>query len=96
MSICTALAWSYSGRNWLYGKLEPMVSSVSQSCIISYVGRVPSRPMEPVTHGSSSLRTSLPSSAFATPAPSRSATSVTSARAPRAPWPTRIATRRPR
>ncbi len=85
MSICTARALPNSGRNWAYGKLEPMVSSVSQSRIISYDGRVPSSPMEPVTYGSSSDSTSLPSSAFATPAPSSSAISWTSARAPAAP-----------
>ena len=58
----------------MYGKLEPTTSSVSQSLISSYDGRVPSRPMEPVTQSSSSDSTSLPSSAFATPAPRRSAT----------------------
>ena len=41
--------------------------------------------MEPVTHGSVSGSTSLPSSALAAPAPSRSATSVSSAAQPRAP-----------
>ena len=35
MSIWTARAWSNSGRNWVYGKLEPTVSSVSQCFIIS-------------------------------------------------------------
>ncbi len=35
MSICTPLACPYFGRNWEYGKLEPMISSVSQSRIIS-------------------------------------------------------------
>ena len=39
---------------------------------------MPSRPIEPVTHGRSSDSTSLPSSAFAAPAPSRSATWVSS------------------
>ncbi len=48
--------------------------------------------MEPVTHGRVSGNTSLPSNAFATPAPSRSATSVSSATQPRAPCPTSIAT----
>ena len=41
-----------------------MVSRVSQSRISSYDGRVPSRPIEPVTYGSSSLRTSLPYTQF--------------------------------
>ena len=35
MSICTARAWPKSGRNWVYGKLEPTVSSVSQPRISS-------------------------------------------------------------
>ena len=35
MSIWTAWAWSKAGRNWVYGKLEPTVSSVSQFFIIS-------------------------------------------------------------
>ena len=45
-----------------------------------------------MTNGSSSDSTSLPSSALATPAPSSSATWITSAAAPRAPCPTRMAT----
>ena len=48
--------------------------------------------MDPVTQGRSSGRAVLPSSALATPAPRISATSVTSAAAPMAPAPTRIAT----
>ena len=59
-----------------------MVSSVSQSIIIWYDAVVPSSPIDPVTHGRSSESTSLPSSAFAAPAPSRSATCVSSASAP--------------
>ena len=35
MSICTAFAWSNAGMNWVYGKLDPTVSSVSQLIIIS-------------------------------------------------------------
>ncbi|CAM5300646.1 hypothetical protein SCANM63S_07321 [Streptomyces canarius] len=95
MSICTPRALPKSGMNCAYGKDEPIVSSVSQSRIISYDGRLPSSPIGPVTYGSSSLSTSLPSSAFATPAPSISATSRTSATAPAAPCPTRIATLSP-
>jgi len=81
--------------NWVYGKFEPTVSSVSQFIIISYEAVVPSRPMEPVTHGSVSGRTSLPSNAFAAPAPSRSATSDSSSTQPAAPWPTSSATLEP-
>ncbi|CAM5713565.1 hypothetical protein SALBM135S_05003 [Streptomyces alboniger] len=92
MSICTARAWSNSGRNCEYGKLEPTTSRVSQSRIISYEGLVPRRPMDPVTNGRSSGSASLPSSALATPAPRTSATSTTSARAPRAPCPISTAT----
>ncbi len=69
--------------------------SVSQSFIRVHDGFVPSRPMEPVTQGRSSGRTALPRSAFATPAPRTSATSVTSCVARSAPAPTSIATRRP-
>ncbi len=43
-----------SGRNSEYGKLEPTISSVSQSVISSQLGLVPSRPIEPVTNGRSS------------------------------------------
>ena len=53
---------------------------------------VPSSPIEPVTQGSSSDSTSLPSSAFAAPAPSRSAIWVSSSTQPRAPCPTSSAT----
>ena len=35
MSICTPRAWPNLGMNWVYGKLEPTVSSVSQCLIIS-------------------------------------------------------------
>jgi hypothetical protein len=41
--------------------------------ISSQLGLVPRKPTEPVTQGSSSGKTALPNSAFATPAPSRSA-----------------------
>ncbi len=34
-SICTALACPRSGRNWVYGKLEPTVNRVSQPIISS-------------------------------------------------------------
>ena len=70
-SICTPRALPSSGRNSEYGKLEPTISSVSQPLISSQLGRVPSRPIEPVTNGTSSGTTARPSSAFATPAPSR-------------------------
>ena len=91
-SICTPRALPSSGRNSEYGKLEPTISSVSQPIIRSQLGRVPSRPIEPVTNGRSSGTAALPSSAFATPAPSVSATSTTSSAAPSAPAPTSIAT----
>ena len=45
----------------------------------SQLGFVPSSPMEPVTYGRSSGSAALPRRAFATPAPSRSAISFTSA-----------------
>ncbi len=95
MSICTPRAAPNFGRNCEYGKFEPTMSNRSQSRMSSYEGRVPSRPIDPVTYGRSSGSTSLPSNAFATPAPSRSATSRSSVAAPRAPWPTRIATFEP-
>ena len=47
---------------------------------------------QPVTNGRSSGRTDLPSNALATPAPSFSATAMTSSAAPAAPAPIRIAT----
>jgi hypothetical protein len=65
---------------------------VSQSIIMSQLGRVPSRPMAPVTYGRSSGSTAFPSSALATPAPSSSATSATSSDALSAPAPTSMAT----
>ena len=65
---------------------------MSQSVISSQLGLVPSRPIEPVTHGRSSGNAALPSSALATPAPSLSATAMTSSVARSAPAPTRIAT----
>ena len=43
---------------------------------MSQLGLVPSRPMVPVTNGRSSGTAALPSSALATPAPSRSATAM--------------------
>ncbi|SLI09471.1 Uncharacterised protein [Mycobacteroides abscessus subsp. abscessus] len=48
-SIWTARAWSNSGRNCEYGKLEPTITRVSQSCINSQLALVPSRPIDPVT-----------------------------------------------
>ena len=71
------------------------MSSVSQPCISSQLGRVPSSPIEPVTKGRSSGSAALPSSALATPAPSSSAISITSSVACSAPAPTSIATRSP-
>ena len=68
------------------------MNSVSQPCISSKLARVPSSPRWPVTLGWSSLTTALPSSAFTTPAPSRSATSNTASPSPRAPAPTSNAT----
>ncbi len=68
------------------------MSSVSQSCISSQDGLVPSRPSEPVTHGRSSGTAALPSSALAQPACSLSATAITSSVASSAPAPTSIAT----
>jgi hypothetical protein len=68
---------------------------VSQPSIMSALGFVPSRPIEPVTNGRSSGSAARPLSAFATPAPSNSATRITSGPAPIAPWPIRIATRSP-
>ena len=91
-SISTHRACPSFGRNSAYGKLVPIMSSVSQPMSMSSLGIVPSRPTAPVTNGRSSASTSLPRSALATPAPSRSATSSTSSAAPRAPCPMRIAT----
>ena len=54
----------------------PTMSSVSQPSIMSAEGLVPSRPIEPVTKGRSSGSAARPLSALATPAPSRSATSI--------------------
>ena len=96
MSICTPRACPGSGSHSEYGKPEPIISSVSQPCIIASLGFVPSRPIEPVTKDRSSGSTSRPLSALATPAPRRTASSSTSAAASRAPCPIRIATRSPR
>ena len=66
------------GRNSRIGKPDPIISSVSHSIIMSQLGFVPSNPIDPVTHGNSSGNAALPSSALATPAPSLSATAITS------------------
>ena len=68
------------------------MSSVSQSCIMSQDGLVPSRPSDPVTYGRSSGTAARPSSALATPAPSLFATAITSSGASRQPAPTSMAT----
>ena len=60
----TARAAPSGGRNSLYGRFEPTISSVSQPCISSWLAGVPRSPIDPVTHGSASGSTSLPSSAF--------------------------------
>ncbi len=75
--------------------LLPTMSSRSHWFINCQLGRVPSRPMAPVTHGSRWSTAVNPSSAVATPAPSRWAISRTSFSAPSAPWPTSMATRSP-
>ena len=62
----------------MYGNPDPTIRSVSQAAIISLLARVPSQPTLPVTNGRSSGTAALPSSALATPAPSRSATAMTS------------------
>jgi hypothetical protein len=92
MSICTARACPGSGSHSEYGKLVPTMSSVSQPCIMSSDGFVPSRPIEPVTYGTSSGTVARPFSALAIPAPSASATASTSSVAPFAPRPTSMAT----
>ena len=46
------------------------MSRVSAPCIMSQLGLVPNRPIEPVQNGTSSGTAALPSSALATPAPS--------------------------
>ena len=63
----------------MYGKVRPDgQQGVAAHHQLARLAMVPSRPIEPVTHGRSSGSTSLPSNAFAAPAPSRSATSVSS------------------
>src|SRR5436305_980445 len=94
-SIWTPRAWPGFGSHSEYGNDEPTISSVSHSFIRVHDGFVPSRPIAPVTNGRSSGTAALPSSAFATPAPSVSATSITSSVACSAPWPTSIATLSP-
>ncbi len=85
MSISTHVQEPSSGSHSAYGKLVPIMNSVSQFIIILWLGSVPSSPIAPVTFGRSSGTASLPSSALAMPAPSTSATSITSSRAVRAP-----------
>ena len=92
MSIWTPRAWPGFGSHSEYGNDEPIISSVSHSFISVHDGFVPSRPIAPVTNGRSSGTAAFPSSAFATPAPSVSAVSITSSVACSAPWPTSIAT----
>src|SRR6266480_306164 len=78
MSIWTPRAWPGFGSHSEYGNDEPIISSVSHSFISVHDGFVPSRPIAPVTNGRSSGTAAFPSSAFATPAPSVSAVSITS------------------
>jgi hypothetical protein len=73
----------------------PTISNVSQPCISSQLGRVPSRPIDPVTNGRSSGSAALPSKAFAAPAPNTSQASISSRLAPRPPAPISSATREP-
>src|SRR5215217_9350655 len=61
------------------------MKSVSQFSIMSFEGLVPSSPIEPVTKGRSSGNAALPLSALATPHPKRSATSLSSSAASKAP-----------
>ena len=49
MSICTPRALPGLGRNSLYGKADPTMRKVSQSCIMFQLGFVPSKPSDPVT-----------------------------------------------
>ena len=92
MSICTPRAAPSAGRNSAQGKPEPTISSVSHSAIMSDEASVPSRPIVPVHQGRSSGSTALPSSALAHPAPSASATAITSSTASTQPAPTSMAT----
>lgn len=92
MSICTPRALPSFGRNSEYGKPDPTISSVSHSIIRFQLGLVPKRPMVPVTQGRSSGSAALPKSALAQPAPSRSATAMTSSAAFRVPALISIAT----
>ena len=48
------------GRNFVYGKFVPSISSVSTSSISSSLGAVPSSPRPPVVYGESSGSTILP------------------------------------
>src|SRR2546423_626042 len=68
------------------------MSKVSQFIIMFQLGVVPNRPSPPVTKGRSSGSAALPSKALATPAPSSSATSVTSSPASIAPAPINMVT----
>ena len=79
----------------MYGKLVPIMISVSHSSMASTEGAVPSRPMPPVVYGLRSGSTPLPSSALTTGPPTVSASCATSSRAFSAPRPTRMATREP-
>ena len=92
MSICTPRAWPSFGRNSAQEKPEPTISSVSHSSIMFDEASVPSRPMVPVLQGRSSASTNLPSSALAQPAPSFSATAMTSSTASTQPAPISMAT----
>ena len=77
------------------GSLVPTISSVSQEPSRCALAVVPRWPMTPAANGSDSSTYGLPSRLVVMPAPRRSATATTSSRAPRAPWPTSRATRRP-
>ncbi len=79
----------------VYGMLEPTMRSVSHPIIRSQEGSRPIGPIPPVTNGRSSGTAAMPKRALATPAPRRSAASITSSVAPEAPAPTRMATLSP-
>ena len=72
--------------------VDPTISSASHSSGASSDGLLPTRQTGPVVNGLSSGTQSLPSCALMIGAPSLSAVSSSSAPAPRAPAPARIAT----
>src|SRR5437588_751884 len=84
MSIWMPFTEPSSGSHSAYGKLDPIMNRQSQFMTISWLGFVPSRPIEPVTYGRSSGSAPRPFSPFAPRDPHRAVHQVAHLRGRRA------------